>query len=202
MTRSKITLVVSAVALGFAASGCGMMAAVIGSASKRTVNMDKWEMESMRVSLRSDTPDSICPRQPVQMAIFARVQHKKRDKQKQLETWSAAPDKPMRLGKMGFDEFEFASEQGTVDEQGYFSPDPDVLATASSGFEITTTYRGGATPIQEVKRFVPTYECIEVVGGPGAPGRAGSMGATGASGERGDSGTSEQIGRASCRERV
>jgi hypothetical protein len=129
------------------------------------------------------------------MAVYADAKHRKRkDKHKQLETWEGDPQRANRIGKMGFDEFEFASAQGKVDENGYFVPSADALATANSGFEIATKYRKNPEKFSFTNAYRPSYECITAAGIRGGAGMSGNPGPSGESGQRGDGGSSEKAG--------
>jgi hypothetical protein len=171
-------------------SGCGLFQLI----GKKTVNLDKYEVQTMRADIRR-TEKAICPREPVQMAVFATAEHKKRkNKTKDLETWAGDPQSTNRIGKMGFGDFEFGSQQGTVDENGFFHPNPDVLATADSGFKITTAYKTDPAKFYFENDYKPDYRCISAVGGQGAFGEPGMTGAMGASGQNGSGGSSEKAG--------
>jgi hypothetical protein len=193
---SSAFLAASLLAVPTLGGGCGLIQVISGAAKKKTVNMDKYEIQTMRADIRR-TEKAICPREPVQMAVFATGEHKKRKKKKtkELETWSGDPS-TNRIGKMGFDEFEFGSDQGTVDENGFFHPVADVLATADSGFKITTAYKENPGKFYFENEYKPDYRCITAVGGQGPHGEAGMSGSMGASGQSGSSGSSEKAGGA------
>ncbi len=181
------------VSLAVAAPGCSIFGAITTAAKKNTVNMDKWEVQTMKVDIRSDHK-AICPGKPVQMAVFAEAKHKKRkNKQKTLETWEGSPESS-RIGKMGFDQFEFASAQGSIDEHGFFHPSPDLIATAASGFEITTKYKADPQKFSFSNAYKPTYDCITMGGGYGPSGQMGNTGPSGNDGASGSGGSSEQAG--------
>lgn len=179
--------------LALSASGCSSLVAVMsGGVRKSSVNMEKWELTKMDVSLQGGAR-SICPRAPVQMSIVAEAKHKKRDKVKTMETWAGDPERAVRIGKMGFESFDFATEGGEVDENGYFHPSPDMLATAG-GYKIGTKYKEKPDSLTSDKAYVPTYDCVVAGGMSASSGQSGPGGATGESGASGDSGSSEKAG--------
>jgi hypothetical protein len=170
------------------------VAAITNAAKKNSVNMDKWEVKKMRVGLRSDQK-AICPAEPVQVAVFADAKHKKRkNKEKTLETWEGDPQGANRIGKMGFEQFDFSAENGSVDENGWFHPSSDVLASAADGFEIRTRYRPNPDAFSFVSTYAPRYDCITLAGGTGASGQSGNLGPSGSTGTAGSSGASDRAG--------
>jgi hypothetical protein len=181
------------VTLALATPGCGIFGAITTAAKKNTVNMEKWEVQTMRVDIRSDAK-AICPGRPVQMAVFADAKHKKRkNKQKTLETWEGDPDRS-RIGKMGFDQFEFTSVQGSIDENGFFHPSDDMIATAASGFEIATKYKADPKKFSFTNAYKPTYDCVTLGGSAGPGGQTGNSGPSGNSGAAGSGGASDKAG--------
>jgi len=174
--------------------GCTFLVGKIAtSAKKTTVNLDKYEVQTMRVGLRQEEK-MICPGKPVQMAVFAEAIHAKRKKKKvkQLQTWSGDPSKS-RIGKLGFERFTFSSDQGLVDENGYYQPSGDILGTVD-GFSITTALNSDPTKFTVVSDYKPAYSCITGTGGAGMSGAAGSQGSSGSSGSNGSGGSSEKAG--------
>lgn len=159
-----------------------------------TINMDKWTLTSMDVSLAGGVT-TICPSQPVQLSIVAQLQHKERDKTRVVETWSG--DRPLAssIGKLGFETFEGRSPQGTLDGRGYFTPDLDALNSVD-GFELHLVH----TPNPKFtwsQVYKPSYDCVSGAGGRGAvggDGTAGSKGSKGALGRKngGDGGRGSQ----------
>jgi hypothetical protein len=106
-------------------------------AGKDTVTLEKAEVKSMGVDIRRDQ-QTICPRERVQMAVFADVVFEGEQKVSKLETWQASGS---RNGKLDFGEFAFQSSEGSFDQDGWFSPASNLLATVGSEFQIKTVYR-------------------------------------------------------------
>jgi hypothetical protein len=155
------------------------------------VNLDRFELQTMEADIRRTTK-AICPRQPVQMAVFVTAEHKRRrNGARQLET---PQGRARGGGRLSFEPFAFGSKQGTFDAHGFFHPDPDVLATAASGFRITTAYKPDPVRFYLEKAYAPDYRCITQLGGVGPGGSPGRFGATGPSGEAGSRGSSEKAG--------
>jgi hypothetical protein len=95
---------------------------------------------------------------------------------------------------MGFDAFTFKSQQGTIDENGYYHPSLDVLATAGSGFEIETVFNEKPEKFSFTNTYKPTYACIKAAGGRGASGPSGNPGPSGQTGAAGAGGSSDTGG--------
>ncbi len=173
-------------------AGC---AQIFGAISKSTnkakaVNMDNWEVLKMKVDLRADDK-RICPGQPVQMIAVADLKHKKRDKTK---TVSTSEGERQQINALEFSLFEFSSEQGTFNEFGVFSPNPNVLATAASGFKLDTKYLRDPAKFSFNNEYKPSYDCITRAGAFGPGGPSGSSGAMGSSGSSGSGGSSSDPG--------
>lgn len=154
-----------------------------------TIRMEKWNVRSIAVELRSGA-DAICPREPVQLAIFAEADHVQRDRHKRLSTWAGGPRSAPGLGHMGFEEFEYTVGGGTIDPRtGWFTPRADVLATAASGFAIGVRYKRQPEVLPISMRVRPRYDCITLAGGWGEPGLGGAYGSSGDGGASGDGGS-------------
>jgi hypothetical protein len=169
-------------------AGCAQIfGAISNSATKaKAVNMDNWEVLKMTVDIRQDDK-RICPGQPVQMIATADLKHKKRDKTKTVTT---SEGERQQVNKLEFSLFDFSSEQGAFNEFGVFAPNPSVLATAVSGFEVQTKYLREPSRFSFTNSYKPSYDCITSAGafGPGGPsGSSGSMGSSGSSGSGGSS---------------
>lgn len=159
------------------------------------VNMENWKMTKMDPSLRQEG-GAICPRSTVQMKVYAEVEHKKKaGKTKSLETWEGKAGTFSKIGKIDFKEFVFSSDQGTFDDNGFFTPNPDVMVSAVSGFSLTTAYKEDAK-FYKTNEYKPEYSCIVEAGSSGAPGNRGDQGSSGAAGSSGSSGSSSQAGGA------
>ena len=192
-TVRNLTTGLLALALFTPSTGCGLITLAVNAAKKNTVNMDKWQVKKISLGLREQS--SICPRRSVQLAVFAEADHKKRkNKSKKLETWSGDQSKS-RIGKMGFEEFEFTIGGGQLDPKtGMFVPNPDVLATAASGFTIAAKYKRDGKVDPAKVDYAPSYDCITFAGGSGPSGPMGESGPSGNSGAAGAGGDSTKAG--------
>ncbi len=168
-------------------AGCGVLRSLAG---RNTVDLEGADVRAMSVDIRK-SDKTLCPRERVQMAVFADVLLKGDQQVKKLETWAGDAN---RNGKMDFDAFAFHSEQGKFDQEGWFTPNPDVLVTAAKEFELTTVYRRRPDKFSFTTSYKPDYRCIDHAGQSGAPGNAGSSGADGTPGREGSSGSSESAG--------
>jgi len=101
------------------ASGCGFFRRLAG---KDTVDLKKAQVASMSVGLRR-AQKTICPREPVQMAVFAKVTLEGDKEAKDIETWQGKHG-ANRNDKMEFADFAFRSEQGNFDQDGWFAGKP------------------------------------------------------------------------------
>lgn len=185
--RGRTVPVLLAAAL-LGASGCFL---AIDAIKHTTVNMEKWDVSTIELGLRGE---GICPRAPVQLAVFANAKHVERDKTRRFETW-AGDNRSSRVGKMGFEEFALSIDGGTLDaESGWFTPNPDVLATAASGFTMEAKYKRQAH-VPGVKQVLPpSYACITVGGASGGAGLGGDSGVAGNGGSSGGSGGQDATG--------
>ncbi len=171
------------------ATGCGALRRLAGN---DTVNLEKADVKSMSVDLRRQQK-TICPREPVQMAVFMEVVLDGDKDKKQVETWQGRGS-VNKNDKLEFTEFAFHSDQGSFDQDGWFSPNPDVLATAGKEFEIKSVFRKRPDKFSMSTTYKPDYACIKNAGGGGASGGAGSPGGDGESGRYGQGGSSSQAG--------
>ncbi|MBC8068778.1 MAG: hypothetical protein IAG13_10635, partial [Deltaproteobacteria bacterium] len=191
---TQLTCGLLALALFTPSTGCGLITLAVNAAKKNTVDMDRWQVKKISLGLREQ--DAICPRAPVQIAVFADADHKKRkDKSKKLETWKGDAAGANRIGKMGFEEFEFTLSGGELDPKtGVFVPNPDLLATAVSGFSIAAKYKRDAKVETTKVDYAPSYACITWAGSAGMSGPTGEMGPSGNSGAAGQGGDSSKAG--------
>ena len=95
------------------ASGCGFFRRLAGN---DTVDLKKAQVDSMSVDLRR-AQKTICPREPVQMAVFAKVTLEGEKEAKNVETWQGKAG-VNKNDKMEFTDFAFHSEQGSFDQDG------------------------------------------------------------------------------------
>jgi hypothetical protein len=163
------------------------IAMIVDAAKHHTINMEHWELKSLQLGLRGDASAGICPGSSVQVAIVGDAQHKKRKKEKRLETWSGDAAGANRSGKMSFAEFEISVAGGRIDENGWFTTSPDMIATAISGFDVKAVYKRDRK-LADAKHFPPSYACITWAGVVGAGGVAGYMGQEGNYGSEGGEG--------------
>lgn len=172
--------------------GCAQIFGAVSDTTNKAkaVNMDKWQVLKMSVDLRAEDK-RICPGQAVQMLATADLKHIKRDKTKTVTT---SEGERQQINKLSFDLFEFNSDQGTFNEWGIFTPNPDVLATAVSGFKIDTKYLREPAKYSFANEYKPSYDCITSAGAMGATGQSGMSGSTGDSGASGSGGSSSEAG--------
>src|SRR5215471_13390333 len=103
--RILFVLVTSTISLG----GCGFFKQLAGT---NTVDLEKAEVKKMGVDIRKQQK-TICPREEVQMAIFADVVLDGDKETKSFETWQGRAG-ANKNDKIEFTEFAFQSDQGTV----------------------------------------------------------------------------------------
>src|SRR5688572_22967822 len=128
---------VTAVVLATSLSGCGFFRRLAGN---DTVNLQKADVQAMSVDLRRPEK-TICPREPVQMAVFAKVALEGEKNAKEFETWQGKGD-VNKNDKLDFADFAFHSEQGSFNQDGWFQPNPNLALTAGKEFQIKSVYRG------------------------------------------------------------
>jgi hypothetical protein len=133
-------------------SGCGFLRRLAGN---DTVDLKKAQVESMSVDVRRPQK-TICPREAVQMAVFAKVTLEGDKQAKDVETWQGK-EGANRNDKMDFADFAFQSEQGTFDEYGWFAPNPNLLATATKAFEIKSVFRLRPDKLSVSNSYKPDY---------------------------------------------
>lgn len=184
--RARLFIVVL---LAVAATGCGFFRRLAGN---DTLHLDKADVKSMSVDLRRQNK-TICPREPVQMAVFADVVLEGEKTPKQVETWEGR-GAVNKNDKLDFAEFAFHSEQGGFDRDGWFSPDPNLLATAGKEFEIKSVFRRRPDKFSFTTSYKPDYACIKGAGGSGIPGHDGEAGNAGQPGKEGKAGSSSASG--------
>jgi hypothetical protein len=187
LTNFRHTILI--MALCSTAAGCAVLRSLAG---RNTVDLEGADFRSMGVDIRKQQK-TICPRERVQMAIFADVVLRGEQQPEKLETWQGGPD-ANRNGKMEFDAFAFHSPQGSFDELGWFTPNPDLIATANHEFELRTVYRQRPDKFSFDTSYKPDYRCITSGGGAGVDGSGGGAGPAGTPGESGAFGSSQSAG--------
>lgn len=177
MPRARAALALLAAALPLV----GACRALFG---RDTIDLDGVEVKSMGVDIRR-RQKTICPRQRVQMAVFADIVKAAGKPPIQVETWEGNGS---RNGKLDFADFAFRSPDGSFDGEGWFRPRSDLRATLSREIVITTAYRRQPTKFTFETRFKPDYDCISGTGADGATGTSGTDGAQGSAGTSGTAG--------------
>jgi hypothetical protein len=186
---SRSLLVASALAVGASVAGCHVWNRLWG---KDTVNLDKADIKSMSVDIRKERK-TICPREQVQMAVFADVILDGEKEKKSFETW-AGRGSVNKNDKLDFVEFAFHSELGQFDRDGWFAPSNNILATTDKEFEIKTVFKKQPDKFSFTTKYKPDYQCIKGGGGGGQPGNGGNGGPSGESGRDGQLGSDSQSG--------
>lgn len=156
------------------ATGCAACRRLSG---EDTINLDKSDVKSMAVDIRRKQK-TICPREPVQMAVFMEVTLDGDKAHKQVETW-AGRGSVNKNDKLDFTDFAFASAQGQFDQHGWFTPNPNILFTAGRELEIRTVYKRRPDKFSFTTSYKPDYGCIKDTGHDGQPGGPGSAGGSG-----------------------
>ena len=170
-------------------SGCGVFRRLAGN---DTINLEKAEVKTMSVDIRRQQK-TICPRESVQMAIFADIVLEGDKAPKPLETWKGRTG-VNKNDKLDFADFAFHSEQGKFDRDGWFAPNPNLLATAAKEFEIRSVFRRRPDKFSFTTSYKPDYSCIKEGGSAGVGGESGSAGGEGQSGRSGQSGSATSSG--------
>ena len=165
-------------------AGCGFFRRLAGN---DTVSLEKADVKSMAVDVRKQQK-TICPREDVQMAIFAEVALEGEKQAKPFETWQGKGS-VNKNDKLDFSEFAFNSEQGRVDGDGWFKPNPNVLSTVGKEFSIKTVYKRRPDKFSFTTTYKPDYTCIKGGGKTGTPGTSGNGGSTGRQGQSGQGGS-------------
>lgn len=170
-------------------TGCGFFRRLAGN---DVISLEKAEVKSMSVDLRRQNK-TICPRESVQMAVFAEVVLEGDKQGKQVETWSGHGDSN-KNDKLDFADFAFHSEQGQFDRDGWFTPSSNVLLTAGKEFEIKSVFRRRPDKFTFKTTYKPDYTCIKAAGRAASSGHGGPSGSAGAGGNDGRSGSTSSAG--------
>lgn len=186
VSASSLVVVVALTSLS---TGCGALRRLAGN---DTVNLEKAEVKTMSVDIRRQQK-TICPRDNVQMAIFADVVLDGDKAAKPVETWQGKGS-VNKNDKLDFVDFAFQSDQGTFDRDGWFAPSHDLLATVSKEFSIKSVYRRRPDKFSFTTTYKPDYSCIKEGGGGASGGAEGPSGSDGSSGKGGASGSSSSTG--------
>jgi len=193
MTRSSVvalgTAFVGLVSLTLGTGGCSFFKSLAGT---NTVDLENAEVKSMSVDIRKEQK-TICPRESVQMAVFAEVMMKDEAQAQSFETWEGRGS-VNKNDKLDFPEFAFHSPQGSFDADGWFTPDSNLLTTVSTEFELTTAYKRRPDKFTFKMTYKPDYGCISSGGTSGEGGRAGNGGSPGPNGNDGSYGSDSAPG--------
>jgi hypothetical protein len=189
-SASRPLLLVSTLGLGASTlTGCHFWNRLWG---KDTVDLAKADIKSMSVDIRKERK-TICPREPVQMAVFVEAILDGDKEKKSVETW-AGKGSVNKNDKLDFVEFAFHSDLGAFDQEGWFAPNASLLATADKEFEIQTVYKKQPDKFSFSTKYKPDYQCIKGGGKSGQLGNPGSGGPSGQAGNDGKSGSDSQGG--------
>lgn len=180
----RALLAASAVFALAGTSSCGFFRSLAGT---NTVDLAKADVKSMEADIRK-AKKTICPRDPVQMAVFLEAHLEGEEQPAKYETWEGPPGSN-KNDKVEFDSFTFSSGQGTFDEFGWFTPNPDILATVNKEFELRTSFNPRPEKFSFLKKYKPDYDCVRSAGGHGQPGNIGNEGSSGESGASGSNGS-------------
>lgn len=170
-------------------AGCGFLKSLVG---RNSVDLTEADIKTMSVDIRKEQK-TICPRSPVQMAVFANVIMKGEKQAKNFETYVGG-DEANRNDKMEFADFAFHSELGGFDEHGRFTPARDLRLSLDKEFEIKTAYKKRPDKFSFATKYKPEYSCIKAGGGAGKSGVAGHSGQSGQSGSYGATGSQSSMG--------
>lgn len=170
-------------------AGCGAFRRLAGN---DVVVLEKADVRAMAVELRRPVK-TICPREDVQMAVFADVVLEGENAPKRVETWQGRGSVD-KNDKLDFDEFAFQSPHGRFDGQGWFAPDRNLLSTAGTEFQIVTQFKRRPDKFTLKTTYRPDYACIKTGGAPGKAGAAGAEGQAGPAGTPGAAGSDARSG--------
>lgn len=191
MSLARALLPLALLPLVAASTGCSVFRSLAG---ENTISLEGAQVRSMSVDLRR-AQKTICPRAPVQMAVFAEVLRPGEDAPEKLETWEGGPD-ANKNDKLDFAEFTFRSPQGSFDQHGWFTPERDLARTLEGELSITTIYQRQPSQFTFTTTYKPDYGCIEGAGDRAAAGQPGGAGAAGEDGSSGATGSSTSPGGA------
>ena len=187
---SRPAFLLSALVLGTSSlTGCHFWNRLWG---KDTVDLAKADIKSMSVDIRKERK-TICPREPVQMAVFADLIPDGEKDKKSYETW-AGKGSVNKNDKLDFVDFAFHSDLGAFDGEGWFAPNADLLSSTDKEFEIKTVFKKQPDKFSFTTKYKPDYQCIKSGGKGGQGGNSGSSGPGGESGHDGQLGSDSQSG--------
>ena len=164
--------------------GCGAVRRMSGD---DTVSLEKADVKSMSVDIRKPQK-TICPREPVQMAVFMELIRAGENTPFKTETWQGKVN-VNKNDKLEFSDFAFNSEQGTFDPSGWFKPNDNLLATVGKEIKIKTVYKRRPDRFSFDTSYKPDYSCIKDAGAQGTGGAGGNPGRDGEPGRSAATGT-------------
>jgi hypothetical protein len=170
-------------ALVSATPGCGVLNRMSGL---DTVDLTRARITTMNVEVRREGK-TICPREPVQMAVFLAATREGEKEQKMFETW-AGRGQVNKNDKLDFSAFSFQSELGQFDKEGWFTPTPSLVATTGHEIVVRATFIPQPVVLSSTYKFKPDYACIVAAGSSGVGGTAGGPGGVGSAGKAGSFG--------------
>src|SRR6476661_6147116 len=144
MHRSSVQALLAVVTLASLSSvtGCAALRRLAGN---DTINLEKAEVKTMSVDIRRQQK-TICPRESVQMAIFADVVLDGDKAPKPLETWKGRGS-VNKNDKLDFVDFAFQSDQGafggTTGHEGPSGSDGSSGKSGQSGSDKSSGGEGG-----------------------------------------------------------
>jgi hypothetical protein len=177
------------VAFSLPMAGCACLRQLTGT---NTVDLTKAEVKKMGVDIRK-AQKTICPREDVQMAIFAEAVLEGDKEVKKFETWQGRGH-VNKNDKIDFTEFAFQSDQGSFNDQGWFAPKANLLATVGKEYEIKSVYKRRPDKFSFTTTYKPDYLCIKGAGKEGPHGQEGHGGQGGQQGPSGSFGSSTSAG--------
>src|SRR5439155_940834 len=137
-----------------------------------TVDLEGADVQTMGVDIRKQQK-TICPREPVQMAVFMEAKLKGDEKAKKIETWSGKGHLVNKHDKLYFADFAFFSDQGNFDDDGWFNPKTDLTATVGKEMELKTAFKKRPDKFSFTTKYKPDYLCIKGASASGSHGSGG-----------------------------
>ena len=114
-----------------ATSGCAFFKSLVG---RNYVDLENADVQAMSVDIRKEQK-TVCPRERVQMAVFLKAKLDGEEAYVEYQTWQGDEN---RNDKLDFEPFNFHANLGSFDEEGYFSPNRDLLKSIERDFVIHT----------------------------------------------------------------
>ena len=164
---------------------------------KDTVDLSKADVQSMSVDIRKERK-TICPREQVQMAVFADVILEGDKDKKSLETW-AGKGSVNKNDKMDFVDFAFHSDQGHSTRTAGSRPPTTCWRRPTRSSRSRPSSRRQPDKFSFTTKYKPDYQCIKAraarAGRPATPATSGSQGNGGKDGQSGSDSQSRRLGQ-------